>query len=43
MEVVGTAVGVHGLAGRLAAKGQVPITAQDIARHVPDAIAELRI
>ncbi|MFY9220051.1 MAG: NAD(P)H-hydrate epimerase [Candidatus Nanopelagicales bacterium] len=42
MEVVGTAVGVHGLAGRLAAKGQVPITAQDIARQLPDAIAELR-
>lgn len=40
--VSAAAVGVHGIAGRLAAHGGRPVTAMDIAHAIPDAIAQVR-
>lgn len=40
--VSSAAVGVHGIAGRRAARGGRPVTAMDIAAHLPDAIAQVR-
>lgn len=41
-EIAAAAVGLHGLAGRLAAQGGRPITAPDIIAAIPDAIALVR-
>ena len=40
--VAAAAVGLHGLAGRLAAQGGRPVTAPDIIAALPDAIALVR-
>ncbi len=41
-EIAAAAVGLHGLAGRLAAQGGRPITAPDMITAIPDAIALVR-
>ena len=40
--IAAAAVGLHGLAGRLAAQGGRPVTARDIIAAIPDAIALVR-
>jgi len=40
--VAAAAVGLHGIAGRLAAEGSRPVTAPDIIAALPDAIAAVR-
>ena len=40
--VAAAAVALHGLAGRLAARGGRPVTAPDIINALPDAIALVR-
>jgi hydroxyethylthiazole kinase-like uncharacterized protein yjeF len=40
--VAAAAVGLHGLAGRLAAQGGRPVTAPDVISAIPDAIAMVR-
>lgn len=40
--VAAAAVGLHGIAGRIAAEGGRPVTALDIIAALPDAIAEVR-
>jgi NAD(P)H-hydrate repair Nnr-like enzyme with NAD(P)H-hydrate dehydratase domain len=40
--VAAAAVGLHGLAGRLAARGGRPVTAPDIINALPEAIALVR-
>jgi NAD(P)H-hydrate repair Nnr-like enzyme with NAD(P)H-hydrate dehydratase domain len=40
--IAAAAVGVHGLAGRLAAQGGRPVTAPDIIAAIPDAIGLVR-
>ena len=41
-ETVAAAVYLHGLAGRIAGRGQRPVTAWDVVTAVPDAVAEIR-
>jgi hydroxyethylthiazole kinase-like uncharacterized protein yjeF len=40
--IAAAAVGLHGIAGRGAARNGRPVTASDIAEHLPDAIARVR-
>lgn len=41
-EIAAAAVWLHGLAGRLAAAGERPVTAMDISAAIPEAIAIVR-
>jgi ADP-dependent NAD(P)H-hydrate dehydratase / NAD(P)H-hydrate epimerase len=41
-QIAAAAAGLHGLAGRIAAEGGRPVTARDVVRDLPDAIARVR-
>lgn len=42
VETVAAAVYLHGLSGRIAGRGQRPVTAWDVVTAVPEAVAEIR-